>query len=258
MRPNSNSTNEIRGILKNLGFEFEREHRDREIGEFRSIRKEAPDQASLARDRLFPKILQKHFSNQEIILNFKKLQSIARRRLGLTGDVEFVQKGGGKGRILATSVANSSLEMKHTVTYSDAESIDPADVYHELCRARLYELGFRTVENATLMALKDCAGDDPKFIFDANSSVVIVSEVYVSWMLYTYFPEESESRRQEIVLRFKSSDALTSLHTQMGFWGTAGIAYYRLASEWTGKTFPSKQVEAPISRLVMENLSMKS
>ena len=54
--------------------------------------------------------------------------------------------------------------MKHTVTYSDAESIDPADVYHELCRARLYELGFRTVENAALMALKDCAGDDPKFI----------------------------------------------------------------------------------------------
>ena len=141
----------------------------------------------------------------------------------------FVQKDGGKGRILATSVADSSLEMRHTVTYSDAESIDPADVYHELCRARLYELGFRAVENAALMSLKDCAGDDPKFIFDANSSVVIVSEVYVSWMLYTYFPEESERRRQEIVLRFESSDALTSLHTQMGFWGTAGIAYYRFS-----------------------------
>src|SRR5579862_7908112 len=181
-------------------------------------------------------------------MNLKKLQSIARRRLGLTGDVEFVQKSGGKGRILATSVADSSLELKHTIIYSDADSIDPADVYHEFCRARLYELGFRTVENAALMALKDCAGDDPKFIFDANSSVVIISEVYVSWMLYSYFNEECERRRQDTVLRFESSDALTSLHTQMGFWGTAGIAYYRLASEWAGKNFPAKQIEAAITR----------
>jgi len=181
-------------------------------------------------------------------LNLKKLQSIARRRLGLTGEVEFVQKSGWKGKILANSGADSSMQIRHTITYFDADSIDPADILHELCRARLYELGFRTVENAALMALKNCAGDDPKFIFDANSSIVIVSEVYVSWMLYLYFHEEAESRRQEIVLRFESSDALTTLHTQMGFWGTAGIAYYKLASRWADKIFPSKQVEAAISR----------
>ena len=68
--------------------------------------------------------------------------------------------------------------MKHTVSYSGADSLDPADVYHEMCRAKLYELGFKSIENAALVALKDCAKDDPKYIFDANSSVVIVSEVY--------------------------------------------------------------------------------
>jgi hypothetical protein len=181
-------------------------------------------------------------------MNLKKMQSIARRRLGLTGEVEFVQRDGPDGRVLAASAPKATLEMKHVVVYSKADSLDPADVYHEMCRAKLYELGFKTVENAALVALKDCAGEDPKYIFDANSSIVIVSEVYSSYLLYTYFSEESDRRREEIVLRFESSDALTSLHTQMGFWGVAGIAYYRIASEWADKEFPLKQIEAAISR----------
>ena len=156
--------------------------------------------------------------------------------------------GGSQGRILATSQTTSTLEMKHTVSYSEASTLDPADVYHEMCRAKLYELGFKSVENAALVALKDCAKDDPKFIFDANSAVVIVAEVYTSYLLYTYFPEESEARREETVQRLESSDALTSLHTRMGFWGTGGIVYYRIASAWAGKPFPSKQVLAAIER----------
>ncbi|HYB04928.1 MAG TPA: hypothetical protein VED17_10715 [Nitrososphaerales archaeon] len=176
------------------------------------------------------------------------MQSIARRRLGLTGEVEFVQKEGPGGRILAVSNPKASLEMKHVFVYSRADSLDPADIYHEMSRAKLYELGFKTVENAALLALKDCAGEDPKYIFDANSAVVIVAEVYSSYLLYSNFPEESEKRRQDTVLRFESSDALTNLHTQMGFWGTAGIAYYKLAAEWAGKDFPTKQVDAAISR----------
>jgi hypothetical protein len=182
-------------------------------------------------------------------VNLKKLQSVARRKLGLKGEVEFVPvSGGSQGRILATSQTTSTLEMKHTVSYSGAAVLDPADVYHEMCRAKLYELGFKSVENAALVALKDCAKDDPKFIFDANSAVVIVAEVYTSYLLYTYFPEESEARREETVQRLESSDALTSLHTRMGFWGTGGIVYYKMASAWAGKSFPSKQVLAAIER----------
>jgi len=176
------------------------------------------------------------------------MQSIARRRLGLSGEVEFVQRDGPEGRILVASNTKASLEMKHVFVYSNAASLDPTDVYHEMCRAKLYELGFKTVENAALVALKDCAGDDPKYIFDANSAVVIVSEVYSSYLLYSNFSEESEKRRVATVLRFESSDALTSLHTQMGFWGTAGIGYYKLAAEWSGRSFPTKQVDAAISR----------
>lgn len=181
-------------------------------------------------------------------MNLKKLESTARRRLGLTGEVEFVQKDGPGGRILASSTPKASLQLKHIVLYSKAETLDPADVYHEMSRAKLFELGFRTVENAALVALKDCAHDDRKYILDANSSIVIVSEVYTSYLLYSYFPEESEKRRQDIVLRFESSDALTNLHTEMGFWGVAGIAYYKIAADWAGKSFPSKQIDAAISR----------
>jgi len=181
-------------------------------------------------------------------MNLKKIQSIARRRLGLAGEVELVQKDGPEGRILASSIETPPGEFRHVVVYSNAESLDPADVYHEMSRARLYELGFRAIENAALVALKDCSADDPRHIFDANSAIVIVAEVYSSYLLYSTFPEESEKRRQEIVLRFESQDALTSLHTQMGFWGTAGIAYYRIGSEWAGKDFPSRQIKAAIHR----------
>ena len=138
--------------------------------------------------------------------------------------------------------------MSHTVLYSNVETLDEADVFHELCRAKLDELGFKTIEAAALSAMRECCKDDPKQIIDANSAVVIVSEVYMSWLLFTFFPNESGARREEIVLRFESSDALTSLHTRMGFWGTAGIAYYNLASEWSGTEFPTDLVEAAIKR----------
>ncbi len=138
--------------------------------------------------------------------------------------------------------------MRHTILYSNIETLQEADVFHELCRAKLDEYGFKTIEAAAISAMRECCKDDPKHIIDANSSVVVVSEVYTSWLLFTFFPEESDTRREEIVLRFESSDALTSLHTRMGFWGTAAIAYYKLASEWSGKQFPSKQIEAAIHR----------
>ena len=173
-------------------------------------------------------------------MNLKKAQSIARRRLGLTGEVEFVHKDGPGGRILAVSNPKASLEMKHVFVYSKADSLNPADVYHEMSRAKLYQLGFKTVENAALVALKDCAGEDPKYIFDANSAVVIVAEVYTSYLLYSHFSEEVEKSRQDTVLRFESSDALTSLHTRMGFWGTAGIAYYKLSCRVGRKGFSDK------------------
>ncbi|MGI0091085.1 MAG: hypothetical protein ACREBS_05205 [Nitrososphaerales archaeon] len=181
-----------------------------------------------------------------MVLNLKKLQSIARRRLALSGEVEFVKvSSSNRGGVLATSTNLS--DMKHAISYGDASSLDPADIYHEMCRAKLDEYGFKSIENVALVALKDCAKDDPKYIIDANSAVVIVSEVYASWLLFTYF-QEAEERRQEIVLRFASSDALTSVHTRMGFWGIAGIAYYKISSEWAGKEFPSKQVDDAIKR----------
>jgi hypothetical protein len=181
-------------------------------------------------------------------MNLKKLQSIGRRRLGLEGEIEFVRIPGAAGRVLGSSAVMPSLQMKHTISYTDASSLDEADVYHEMCRAKLYELGFKTVENAALVAMRDCANDDPKYIFDANSAVVIVSEVYSSMLLYTYFQDESAARRSSTILRFESSDALTSLHTLMGFWGVAGLAYYKLSAKWAGKEFPSKRVDAAVDR----------
>ena len=177
-------------------------------------------------------------------INLKKLQSIARRRLGLAGEVEFARATNPSG-VLATST--NTVTMKHVISYSDVSNLDPIDVYHEMCRAKLDEYGFKFVDNAALLSLRDCAKNDPKYIIDANSAVVIVSEVYSSWLLFRYF-DESEARRQEIVQRFESSDALTSLHTRMGFWGIAGIAYYRISSEWAGREFPTRLVEAAIAR----------
>jgi hypothetical protein len=185
-------------------------------------------------------------------LNLKKLQSAARRRVGLKGDVEFESVPKSKlgalrigSGFLSTSTNSSTL--KHTIVYSDISSLDPADVYHEFCRAKLNECGFTTIELAALDTIRECSKEDPKYIVDANSAIAVVSEVYTSALLFSKF-EEAEGRRESIVLRFESNDALTNLHTEMGFWGTAAICYYKNASERAGKNFPQKQIDEAIQR----------
>jgi hypothetical protein len=132
--------------------------------------------------------------------------------------------------------------------YSDVTSLNPPDVFHEFCKAKLNECGFAAVEAASLTAMRDCSKDDPKYIRDANSASVIVSEVYATSLLFSKFGDESRESRERIVLRFESSDALTSLHTQMGFWGTAGVCYYKVASELAGLDFPQERIEQAMKR----------
>jgi hypothetical protein len=146
------------------------------------------------------------------------------------------------------STSTNSQTLAHTILYSDAATLEVADIYHEFCRAKLNESGFTTIERASLNAMRDCSKDEPTYIRDANSAVVIVSEVYTNAMLLSKFPEESRTRVDGVVLRFESSDALTTLHTRMGFWGTAGICYYKSALVWENGQFPSKQIEDAINR----------
>ena len=138
--------------------------------------------------------------------------------------------------------------MAHIISYSDASSLEPADVLHELCRAKLNEVGFTTIELVALEAMGDCCKADPKYIRDANSAATIVLEAYVNSILFSLFPEESKTQRERRVLRFESSDALTTLHTQMGFWGTAGVCYYMSASISSGNQFPKDLVEKAMAR----------
>ena len=185
-------------------------------------------------------------------LNLKKLQSTARRRIGLKGDVEFESIP--KSRLAALrigsgflSTSTNSSTLKHTIVYSNVSSLDPADIYHEFCRAKLNECGFTTIELAALDTIRECSKEDPKYILDANSAIAVVSEVYASALLFSKFEEASE-RRETIVLRFESDDALTNLHTEMGFWGTAAICYYKDACERAQTNFPQKQIDAAIQR----------
>lgn len=178
-------------------------------------------------------------------INLKKLQATARRRLELRGSVEWraVQKSLGTEYLSTWSNGPA-----HVVSYSNIASLTPADVFHEMCKAKLNELGFTTIETAALDAMRECCKDDPKCIRDANSVVTIVSEMYVNSILFSLFPEESKTRRERMILRFESSDALTTLHTQLGFWGTAGVCYYRVASSNSRMPFPEDQVAKAIAR----------
>ena len=96
--------------------------------------------------------------------------------------------------------------------------------------------------------MRDCSKDDPKYIRDASSAATIVIETCANSILFSLFSEESKMQRERMVLRFESSDALTTLHTQMGFWGTAGVCYYKAASANSGKPFPQDLIEKAIER----------
>lgn len=185
-------------------------------------------------------------------LNLKKLQSIARRRIGLKGNVKFESVPRTQLKALKIgpaflSTSTNSSTLTHTIVYCDVSSLYPADFYHEFCRAKLNECGFTTIELAALDTIRDCSKEDPKYILDANSATAVVSEVYASALLFSKFEEASE-KRESIVLRFESSDALTNLHTEMGFWGTAAVCYYKNASERAQIHFPRKQIEQAIER----------
>ena len=184
-------------------------------------------------------------------INLKKLQAIARRRLGLKGSIEFNPVTRSQLKELGKeflSTKTNTTTMLHSISYSDASSLEPVDVYHEMCRAKLNELGFTTIEVAALNAMRDCCKDDPRYIVDANSAAAIVVEAYTNSLLFSLFPEESREQRERMVLRFESSDALTTLHTQMGFWGTAGPCYYRTASKKSGMSFPQDLIEKAMER----------
>jgi hypothetical protein len=117
-----------------------------------------------------------------------------------------------------------------------------------MCKAKLNELGFTTIEAAALDTMRDCSKDDPRFIKDANSATAIIVEAYANSLLFSVFPKESKEDRERMALRFESSDALTTLHTQMGFWGTAGVSYHRAASSNAGVEFPEKLIEKAVGR----------
>jgi hypothetical protein len=186
-----------------------------------------------------------------LAINLKKLQSAGRRKLRLQGSVEWklVSKTQLSNRGIGKEYLNTrTIGSTHVISYSEATSLEPVDVFHEMCRAKLNELGFVTIEEAALEAMRDCSKDDPKFIRDANSSVTIVQETLVNSLLFSHFPEESRAQRERMVLRFESSDALTTLHTQMGFWGTAGVSYYRAASSRSQVPFPEEMISKAIDR----------
>jgi hypothetical protein len=182
-----------------------------------------------------------------LAVNLKKLQSIARRKLDLKGQIEWnpVPKIKELGREYLSTRTTAG---KHVISYTDVSSLEPVDAFHEMCKAKLNELGFTTVEAAALDAMRECCKDDPNYIRDANSAQVIVLEACANSILFSIFPEESRVQREKMVLRFESSDALTTLHTQRGFWGTAGVCYYLAASRISGTLFPEDLVEKAIAR----------
>jgi hypothetical protein len=176
----------------------------------------------------------------------KKIQSFARRKLGLSGEVEFRRVSQGNRFVFATTTNPEAT--KHTISYSDLSSLDEVDFYHEMCRAKVYELGFGSAEAAALNAMRDCGKEDPKYIVDANAATVVAGEVYANQLLFLRFREESRRRIEKLVESFESTDALTGLNTRMGFWGIAGISYFKVACERSGNPFPVKLVKDAMSR----------
>ncbi len=190
---------------------------------------------------------------KSLAINLKKLQAVARRKLNLKGSVEWEplsnsqQSSQGLGKEYLSVRTNGT---SHVISYFNAASLEPVDVFHEMCRAKLNEFGLATIEATALEVMNDCSKDDPKYIRDANSSATIVIETLVNSLLFSLFPEESSGQRERMVLRFESSDALTTLHTQMGFWGTAGVCYYRAASNNSKMPFPEDLIEKAIGRAI--------
>ena len=186
-------------------------------------------------------------------INLKKLQAQARRKLELKGSVEWnpapknqlsnLESSFGRGFVIGMTDGK-----KHTIAYSSADRIDQVDVLHELCKAKLNELGFAEIKAVAEKKMQDCSKSSLQYFRDANSAMVTVAETLVNSILFSQFPEESRVKRESTIGRFESTDALTSIYTQVGFWGPAQISYYRKASLNSGIPFPGDLIEKAMIR----------
>ncbi len=164
------------------------------------------------------------------------LEGISRDRLKLAGVVklvpvprsQLVQQG------LATNpaVTSTSDDMSHTIKYVANIKLEDHMFFHEFSRAKLNEVGFKSVEKLTEERMAKCSSESEAS--QMRVALILVEETLADAILYRFFPKESEELRNELDYSFLMTTNLRNIERKLGLQGIIQAAGYRVSKRQAG------------------------
>lgn len=166
------------------------------------------------------------------------LERISRERLGFTGAVTLVAvpktqlaaQGLAVNPVLTSTTGDLS---KHTIKYVANVRLEDHLFFHEFSRAKLNEIGFRTVESLIDEKISKCCSSEEEAA-EMRVARTLVAETLVDAILYRYFRKESEELRNELDYSFLMTANLRSVERRLGLQGITQAAGYRVSKKQAG------------------------
>lgn len=114
------------------------------------------------------------------------------------------------------------------------EGGNPTDetFYHELCHARVNELGFKLAEIRARNTIDQRRDSNQTAIL--HDTLRIVGEAYGDSILYAVFPAESSLTRAQLIASFASVAGLKTILRNLGLSGVGQGATFRVTLLWSG------------------------
>lgn len=166
------------------------------------------------------------------------LEELSREKLNLRGDVVLVPvprpQLAAQGLVANPAATFTTGDLsKHTIKYAADVRLDDQVFFHEFCRAKLNEAGFRKVEVSIEAKTNACCSSEAE-ASQLRISTVVVVETLVDAILYRFFRAESEEVRSQLDYSFLMVGNLRDLERRFGFSAIAQAAGFRISKMQAG------------------------
>ena len=106
------------------------------------------------------------------------------------------------------------------------------DLLHELCHAKLNEIGFKKVEVTMEQAAlnRDSHQEQEEF----KKAILLSAEAYANFLLFRYFKQESRLLMMKLDQRLLVAKSIRILVQELGFKAVALAVMHRITKRWNG------------------------
>jgi hypothetical protein len=164
---------------------------------------------------------------------FDRIRGEVRSRIGLDWPVTLVKLPSGNS--LGIGPRDAMTRTNDDMTGHETFVLDGGDppestFYHELCHARMNELGFKRAELDARQAERDPTMRTGRLRYP----IILLGEAYADAVLYAVFPAESHEVRSQLLESFGSTGGLGVLLREIGTEAIGQAAQFRVSLVWSG------------------------